>query len=200
MALGPLIPKGIATVTVLDDQDRPLAERLFFAHYDQVITASVQADKQLYNRKEKVSVKLKLADKTGRPVQGIVSIAAVQDNRLESSKMQDIESYVYLKYDLGKLVQNPQGRNITNKDYLEDMLLIKGWRRYTWQDLTNSEQTAAAIKSQPLVFNGQVLFGPRPLKKPVDLISFRDSIFKIVTTTEPDGFIIGVDGFIRVNE
>lgn len=208
IAIGPLIPKGIATVTILDEAGRPLAERLFFAHYDAGIRANIQPDKQVYNRKEKVSVKLKLTDQTGQPVQGIVSIAAVQDNRIESGKEQDIGSYLYLN-DVGELPQNPHGSKINNKEYLENMFLIKGWRRYTWKNLMNSSAADTLFQTQIRSIKGSVRYANKPLKKPTSIISLRDSLVTLITTETDGSFELNRDNstimqgrhvFLSVNE
>ena len=185
----PALPKGIATITILDDTGRPLAERLFFAHYDQKITAAIQTDKATYNRKEKVSVKMKLTDQTGKPVQGIMSVAVVQDNRIESSKQQDIESYVYLTHDLGSLARDPAGRGLDNKDYLEDMMLVNGWRRFTWQDLIQT-QAASGLEIQSPQISGRVKYNNKRLKKPVEFSVIRDSLYDVFTTASDGSFII----------
>ena len=184
----PSLTKGLSTVTILDDTGRPLAERLFFAHYDEQTTAVIQTDKLAYNRKEKVSVKLKLTEKDGIPVQGIMSVAVVQDNRIESSKQQDIESYVYLNHDLGNLPRDPAGRGYDSKDYLEDIMLVKGWRRFTWQNLIQVAQDTLAV--QILQMRGKVTYNNKPLKKPVQFTVIRDSLFELLTTADDGSFNI----------
>lgn len=185
----PSLPKGLSTVTVLDNAGRPLAERLFFAHYDEKTTAAIQTDKLVYDRKAKVSVKLKLTEKDGKPVQGIMSVAVVQDNRIENSKQQDIESYVYLNHDLGNLPRDPAGRGYDNKDYLEAIMLIKGWRRFNWQNLI---QVAAqdALVVQTTQITGRVRYNNKLLKKPVQFTVIRDSLFELLTTADDGSFNI----------
>lgn len=185
----PTIVKGLATVTVLDEQGRPLAERLFFARYNDGITATAKTDKAIYGKKEKVTINLKLIDQTARPVQGIVSIAVVQDNRLESSKVQDIESYVYLSHDLGDLPQDPGGRGLGNKAYLEDVFLIKNWRNYTWQAMLNTvmQDTTQHTKIPPII--ARIKYNDRALKSSVILAILRDSLSALVATA-PDGTVV----------
>lgn len=184
----PSLPKGISTVTILDDTGKPLAERLFFAHYDEQTTAVIQTDKLVYDRKEKVSVKLKLTEKDGKPLQGFMSVAVVQDNRIESSKQQDIVSYVYLNHDLGNLPRDPAGRGYDNKDYLEAIMLVKGWRRFTWQNLIQVAQDTLALQTPQLT--GKVKYNNKPLKKPVQFTVIRDSLFELLTTADDGSFNI----------
>lgn len=188
----PSLPKGISTVTILDDIGRPLAERLFFAHYDEQIKALIQTAKLVYNRKEKVHVKLKLTEKNGKPVEGIVSVAVVQDNRIESNKQQDIESYVYLNYHLGNLPKDPSGRSYTNKDYLEDIMLVKGWSRFTWQNLLQVTPQDTLVTQTPQL-RGRVTHNNKLLKKPVKVSVIRDSLFALLTTADDGSFDIQED-------
>jgi hypothetical protein len=182
----PIIPKGLATITVLDMLGRPLAERIFFAHRDQKITGSIVPDKPVYNKKDSVHIKVRLSDQYGVSVPGIISVAAVQDNRIEGDKEQDIESYVYLNHDLGYLPRDPQGRGFNNKNYLEDILLVKGWRRYTWQGLMDASVSDTILQTQSAVIRGNVKYYDKELKKPVRLSIIRDSLIDLITT-EPDG-------------
>jgi len=184
------LPKGIATVTVLDEQGRPLAERLFFAHYDRKINATIKTEKQVYNKRDSVAVKLTLKDKNGKPVQGLVSIAAVQDNRIESAKATDIESYVYLNHDLGNLPRDPQGRGFDNKEYLEDMFLTRGWRRYTWQSLMQGKVTDTLTMGLFPQFKGNVYNYGKQLKNPLDIVILRNAQFDKITTAIDGSFTL----------
>jgi hypothetical protein len=185
----PIIPKGIATITVLDMEGRPLAERLLFAHYDQRTTISITPDKAIYNKKDSVNISIRLVDKKAMAVVGIVSVAAVQDNRIEGIKQQDIESYNYLNYDLGRLPRDPQGGGLSNKSYIENILLVKGWRRYTWQSLNTISSTVAERQIQSPTFLGIVQYNKRQLKKAAEFTIFRDSSIDVVAT-EPNGLFI----------
>jgi hypothetical protein len=185
----PTLPKGIATVTILDEESRPVAERIFFAHYDDKITATIKTHKPIYSKRDSVSVTIGLRDKDGIAVQGLMSVAAMQENRIEGAKQQDIESYVYLNHDLGSLPRDPMGRGFDNKPYLENMFLVRGWRRYSWQGLMQSKTAdTLSIGPSPEV-KGNLVYYDKPLKKPRDIAVFRnDGVDKIVT--EKDGSFI----------
>lgn len=145
------IPRGLANITILDEQQRPSAERIFFAHYDKRTLVNIQADKQDYHTREKVSLKLKLNAVDGKAVEGAVSVACIQSNRIDLKNSNDIESYLYLKNELGNLPLKEvyMGTGPDDKSYLEDVLLIKGWRRYKWQQLmqTTANDTGVSISS-----------------------------------------------------
>ena len=187
------VSKGLNAITILDSLHRPCAERLFFAHYDQRIKADIITNKPEYTNRQKVELKLKLNSSALDTVKGMVSIACVQSNRLEISKMNDIESYVYLRNELKKLPmkENYIGQKREDVDYLEDVLLIKGWRRYTWQQMERSvaKDTMPELKAVPPIEAEVTKYG-KPPKKPVKLMAMSDSTISIIMTDKSGYFSI----------
>jgi len=146
------LPKGLLTLTILDSLNRPLAERIFFAHYNNAQHITISSDKETYKQREKVVLKLNL----NTDENALVSIAVVQNNRLELKKMHDIESYTYLTNELSALPIHAKGIAFKDRDYLEQMLMVKGWRRYTWQDLNAYKPIDTLIHVDSLKMSGQV--------------------------------------------
>lgn len=176
------MPKGLTQITLTDSSGHPLAERLFFAHYDKKPGLQIKTDKSSYKSREKVTVSLKL-DNIGLLDSGLVSIACVQENRLSINNKNDIESYFYLKHQLGDLPvkENYLGAEDGDKSFLEDVLLIKGWSRYTWLDMLKVTPTDTVIKQSELVFKGLVTSYDSNIKKPVDVINFNHPLNTITT-------------------
>ncbi len=194
------VPKGISEITVLDSLQRPLAGRLFFAHYDQRNTLSINTDHNEYKTRQKVTLKLNLKDDNNKPIAGFVSIACVQANRTELKKANDIVSYCYLENDLGRLPvkENLMGNSNDDKAYLEDVLLIKGWRRYTWTEFANTTAKDTIKQSDTLKFKGAITYADKPLKKPAELVVIKDSLSKFSTlaTNSTGGFTINNDALL----
>jgi hypothetical protein len=187
------IPKGLTSITVLDSLQRPCAERMFFAHYDQRTKVEIATNKADYSRRERVQLKLKLNAVGVDTLKGLVSVACVQSNRIALRQSNDIESYFYLKHDLGKmpLKENYMGRSVADVEYLEKLLLIKGWQRYTWMDMEEkAKSTGLRQQSTFATFNGNVYKNGKELKKKVNLLIKSDSITNIVTTSQKGSFIL----------
>lgn len=189
------LPKGLTTLTVLDDSGKPLAERLFFAHYNQQeLFSKIEFEKSNYTKRDSVRVKLKLADKGGKAASGIVSVAVVQSNR-NSGKTANIEDYFYLQNNLKNLPANPSGNNMLDKNYLEDVILIRGWRRYTREELI-AQNRDSIFKSDYPIMSGAVLNGRKSLKKAVDLVSFGGINAGIITTNTDGSFELSNDNLL----
>ncbi|MEJ2881285.1 hypothetical protein [Pedobacter sp. GR22-6] len=161
------VPSGLQTITISDSLGRPLAERIFYAHYHPNPRINIHTDKQIYSQREKVSLKLSmnLPDTIA-----FVSIACVQENRLPSAITTDIESYAMLKSELNALPIAALGKGIRDKKYMEDILRVKGWRRYTWQDILNAEPQDTLTKTyDTLALRLSIDKYDKALKQPVEI-------------------------------
>ncbi len=185
------VPKGLCTVTVLDSLKRPLIERIFFAHYDQRTSINITTDQTVYSTRKKVHLKLKLASPGGNDLEGAVSVACVQTNLINAKNANDIESYYYLKNELGNLPvkDNYLGQDTGDKAYLENLLLVKGWSRYKWTEmLMVSPKDTLRPKTYLTSLDGCVTRYGKPLKKPVNLLAMSDSSTHIVHTDRTGNF------------
>lgn len=134
------VPKGISVITMLDSFNRPVAERLFFAHYNREANIDINTDKEVYRPREQVTMKLKLNNYALDTLSGTVSVSVVQAGRLQPDHERDITSYFYLRHNLANLPSKPffLSRTKADKSLLENVLLIQGWRRYTWPEMISS--------------------------------------------------------------
>ena len=191
------IPKGLTQLTVTDSLGRPFAERVFFAHYDQKTPLHIATTQDEYATRQKVNVRVRMDAGIGKADSGFVSVACVQDNRIEIRKQNDIESYVYLKCELGNipLRETYLGNTDADKQYLENILLIKGWRRYTWVDVLNTTPIDTIRKKEGLVFKGTVTKSGKPLKQPVEVAVIGHSL-TTVSTDNAGNFILYDDAMV----
>lgn len=183
-----ILPKGLATITILDSAKRPCAERLFFAHYNKRSLIDVQTDKSQYAKREKVKLTLKF--KTIDT--GLVSVACVQSNRMQIKNSYDIESFVYLKHELEALPLKVKymGNNQEDKAYLENILLIKGWRRYTWQEMLQTTEKDTVSNQSSLVLSGKVTHLDQRLRKPARFFAMTDSATTSVKSDQLGNFTL----------
>lgn len=179
------IPKGIHTITITDSLDRPLAEQIFFAHYDGKKAIKIQTDNTNYAQREKVTLKLSSEELKSN---AIVSVAVVQENRLSLKNSNDIETYSYIKNELENAPPSVNGNGYRDKNYLEQILLAKGWRRYTWQQLLNVKPSDTVKKTDSLSIVGHLTKGAKQITKPMSLTILGDSRIKAVETSAQGKF------------
>ncbi|QKJ28975.1 hypothetical protein HQ865_04140 [Mucilaginibacter mali] len=187
------IPRGISCITVLDSLNRPCAERLFFAHYNQRPRLSINIDNTDPLLRQKVSVKLKLNENNGHPQQGIVSVACVQDSRFEVKNDNNIENYVYLQSEIDDLPvkERLMGSAELDLQYLNELLLIRGWSKYKWLDMMKTSEADTIIRNDSLFYAGTITHFGNKLKKPVEVLLMKDSsAMNMIASTATGGFTL----------
>lgn len=197
------VPKGLNSVTILDSLQRPLIERIFFAHYDSRIPIKIWIDKPKYTTRQKVSVRLKLISADSVVVKGGVSVACVQSSRIDTKKVNDIESYFYLKHALDDipLKESYMGQSRADRIYLEEVLLIKGWRRVTWQEMMQTKPADTLNKTEVIsAFGGVVTHNGKNVNKSTQILVMADSASSFITTNKNGEFSLGITKMITAQD
>ena len=178
------LPKGISEITLIDNLQRPLAERLFFAHYDRLPDLGLEPNKDGYDKKEQVEITLNLDSIKTKTKNALVSIACIQSNRIDIRKTNDIESFTYLTQVLEDFPFKhlPLKSALESNNYLEDILLIKGWRRYNWKELLEVKASDSLVGKKSLEINGLLLKNGFIYTKSTQINVLADTAFGIVTT------------------
>lgn len=206
------ILQGLAEATLFDDQQRPLAERLLFLHPEKRLNISFSELKEQYQPKEKVTVKIRTTDATGKPVPAVLSLSVHDQLFTDPRNAGDIVTYYQLATQLRGRIYNPSYYfDAANKDRVEalDLLLLsQGWRAYTWNEDVLGETTAA----QKQVLSDSLPVRVTPLKKagkeklPASLMFFNynRSILQAATPASdntfylsPENLMIGSRFFIQ---
>jgi len=182
------VPIGLHTVTVLDANYRPIAERIFFAHYDQLNRAALITDKNEYGTRDQVSLKLNVF-KDKLPLAAIVSVACVQANRISGSNNQNIIDYFYLGQYLNKLPNHPMGLKYVDHEYIDDVLLVKTWSRYKWPENEVGEVDKNEVLSS-LDYKGRITRKKKLLEAPMGLTTIAGENLKFLDTDSVGQFNI----------
>jgi len=164
------IPRGLMQLTLVDSLGRPFAERAVFAHYTNKTKLNISLDNDSYGNRKKVKLNIKL---NGEAANAAVSVAVVQENRVEIKNKNDIENYIYLKRELGDIPvkENYFSNDDFDKRDLENALLIRGWSRYKWTDVLKVQaQDTVKIVNQ-LAFSGKVSRRYGKFKKTVTVLA-----------------------------
>ncbi|RNL56093.1 hypothetical protein [Pedobacter jejuensis] len=160
------VPIGLNTITLLDSAYKPIAERIFFAHFDKINRLQIKSNKTVYNTRDSVKLDLKILNNDNKLAKGMVSVAVVQSNRMALSNKTNIVDYAFLESEMELLPKNLSGIKYTNIDYLENILLIKGWRKYKWpeHEIANQNQSKQFSEYE---YTGFITKNKKALTKPV---------------------------------
>ncbi|KLT63653.1 hypothetical protein [Pedobacter sp. BMA] len=182
------VPAGLNSITVLDSLYRPLAEKAIFAHHDQISKINIETDKEIYSTRDSVHLELDLQSQLPWK-SGFVSIACVQANRLTLINERNIVDYYLLEKELGVLPSNLSGIRFSDRAFLNELLMIKGWTRYRWP--VEKLEYRDSISSMELT--GQVKKGKKNLKVPVSLFTIAANNVNVFKTDNAGYFTIPVE-------
>lgn len=191
------VPKGITTLTITDSLARPVAERIFFAQYDQTKKISISSDQQTYGQRKKITLKIKLNEPD---TLGMVSIACVHNDRLSVKLSSDIESNTYLTSQLTVLPPYNNTRGYEDPGYMEDIMLVKGWRRYSWQDLMNARPADTLKKYDDMGISLQVSLAKKVISEPLSIALMRPDNILLRSTDAQGHFAFHPDDLMLEKE
>lgn len=162
-------PEGIAQITLFDETNQPVGERLVFIEKNNRLTVQLKPSKPVFGPRENVQVDVSVTDATGSPVRANLSLAATDAAQVLEKEPYagDIVSFLLLNSDLKGTIEQPgYYMDPANKERLPELdilMMTQGWRRFVWQDVLQDTYPAPKFPvEEGLVMSGQVL---RPNQK-----------------------------------
>ena len=147
--------QGIVEFTLFDSLLNPVAERLVFIHPEKKLNIEATLDKEKYEIRGKVMLKIKATNETGQPVVANLGVSVFDKLYLDTKNPENILSHYYLSEQIrGRiydLVYYFDEKNSDRAEALDLLLLTQGWRRYIWNEKNLIEHTQNA---HPVVTDG----------------------------------------------
>lgn len=129
--------QGIAEATLFDEQQRPIAERLFYVLPDKQLMITARPSKEVYIRRDKGEVRIHVTDSEGKPVQAEICMSIFDKAYMSQAYRETMLSYNLLSTQIRGNIHHPayyfDRKNPDRLQALDLLLLTQGWRRYTWQ-------------------------------------------------------------------
>ncbi|WP_194765929.1 TonB-dependent receptor plug domain-containing protein [Tamlana sp. I1] len=168
-----LLRDGVANFTLFDNNGRPVCERLVFIdNPENDIKVNVSLNKKSPKTRDKVTLKLNLKDKDSLPLSGNMSMSITDIDAVgQSTKSENIKTYLLLNSDLRGTIKNPgyffEKNNDPKRRYLLDLVMLShGWRRFTWTDLLYKSPSPDKYNAETgLYISGRTLYQDKSLTK-----------------------------------
>ncbi len=131
--------QGIARVTLLDEQLRPLAERLVYRNRRNGLQIEVAAHRESYMPRDQVSLTVTTRDGDGQPVAAELALSVVDDTVVSHAddKTGHMLSRLYLEPEVPGEVEEPNFyfdlREERSAAAMDMLMGTRGWRRFEWQ-------------------------------------------------------------------
>ncbi|MEM6684559.1 MAG: hypothetical protein AAF617_02095 [Bacteroidota bacterium] len=147
--------KGVNTITVFDNNQNPILERLFFNDY-QIKNANVNVSK-LNKIQDSILLSVKVL---GLSEKANVSISILPETTESYNPDHNILSNFYLKPHVRGFVENPRyyfhEMDRKKKYELDVLLLTQGWSRYEWKDIFGPKPMARYPFERGITISGRV--------------------------------------------
>ena len=134
---------GITKITLFSPAGEPLSERLIFLqNYDQ-LNLTVNTDKTVYGKREKVQVGINALNRADSAATGHFSVSVIDESKVQVDENSEntIYNYLLLTSELKGYIEQPNYyfTNITDKTKsdLDLVMLTHGYRRFEWKQLLN---------------------------------------------------------------
>ena len=130
--------QGVTRVTVFDEGQRPLAERLIYRQRRARMAVKVTPDKKNYVPRDRVSLEILTSDAGGSPIPADVALSVVDDTVLSfaDDKTGHILSRLYLEPELPGKIEEPNfyfDLSEEKSGLAMDLLMgTRGYRRFEW--------------------------------------------------------------------
>lgn len=144
--------RGVIKVTVWDDQQRPVAERLIFRHKERGLKIDIRTDKKKYVPLSNVTLTVQITDQQGRAVpNALFSLAVVDDSVLSYADSHEptFLAQRFLTQQLTGKIHRPNFYFKKDKPKswraLDLIMGTHGWRGFSWQRVKAGEKPPASI-------------------------------------------------------
>ena len=154
------LPTGVCDVTLFDSDGRILADRLFFVdHRDhQPTIACTEADLQrhTYQPYERVTLNFQL------PAPKTVFSLAVRDTQTDEPTYDDgnLMTDLLLSSELRGFIAHPayyfEKDDEEHRRQLDLLMMVQGWRKYKWQELSDTARTLRYEPEKSFTVSGAV--------------------------------------------
>lgn len=134
-------PEGISQLTLFDETNQPVCERIIFVDRNERLTVQLKPSKPVFGPREKVQVAISVTDAAGKPVRTNLSLAAIDAAQVLEKEpyAADLVSYLLLNSDLKGTIEQPgyyfDANNKERATDLDVLMMTQGWRRFVWKDV-----------------------------------------------------------------
>jgi hypothetical protein len=139
--------EGISHITVFNEDQQPVCERLIFKHPVEKLSVKVKSDQEKYSARKKIKLSMQVTSNFFQL--GKFSMTVFKDDSLSQVALPDIQGYELLTSDLKGKIESPLFYFSSDPLAIEatnNLMLTHGWSRFKWEDiLTNT--------SPPILFN-----------------------------------------------
>jgi hypothetical protein len=153
---------GINRFVLLDEQLKPISERLYFSRNIEIDTIKITADQNIYSPRHEVQIEIFDEKEPGDTTISNLSMAVVDSYALGvNGPRQNILSWFLIDSELKGNIESPahffkDDDYLSSKEKLNLLMLTNGWSRYIWTSLAENPPDPGLEMSEGITLKGTV--------------------------------------------
>ncbi len=133
--------EGINRLTLFDQQQRPLCERIIFRRPAKKLTIAARVDQQTYSTRKKVSLAISTQDEAHKDQMADLSVSVFRADALQDINSDHIAGYLWLRAELKGNIESPdyylENPAPETDEALDNLMLSQGWTQFDWTKITS---------------------------------------------------------------
>jgi len=142
------LPEGITQLTIFNENQQPVCERLYFVSPAGNDSLQVQPDKESYANRSRVNLDVRGQNIIDR---ASASIAVYRIDSLQQFDDMKLGDYLLLGSDIKGSIESPSFYFSKDKDApaaIDNLMLTQGWRRFDWKNILQEKPPSLAYEPE----------------------------------------------------
>jgi hypothetical protein len=155
------VGEGITHFTIFDENQMPVADRLFFKKPGNALRIHATLQKRNFSSREAVELTVSSRSATEQ-VPANLSLSVFMADSLQSVSPMNIHAYLMLSSDLKGFIESPEYYLYSNNPEVnaaaDNLMMTQGWSRFTWKDVLKapSESPWLAPEYEGIILSGKM--------------------------------------------
>ena len=151
---------GVTTITVFNEQQQPVCERLYFKKPAQMLSVTAGSNAPNYGNRKRVALAINTKhNNTQNGVAADLSLAVYRLDSLQTPDPNSLPGYLWLTSELAGNIESPAyyfSATDDIKEATENLILVHGWRKFNWDLVLNDNRPAFEYAPE---FDGHIITG-----------------------------------------
>jgi hypothetical protein len=152
---------GATYVTLFDEQQRPICERLIFKRPAKKLLIDAGTDNRIYATRKKVVLAVSSRDQDNKDIAANLSVSVFRTDAFQNEETDNhISGYLWLRSDLKGYIESPEyyleNKSLEADQALENLMISQGWTQFDWNKVLNGN--TAHFKFLP-EYTGPIITG-----------------------------------------
>ncbi|OQP66867.1 hypothetical protein A3860_00415 [Niastella vici] len=153
------LAEGLTNITLFNEQQQPVCERLYFKKPQQVLTVAANSNAAQYGNRKRVAISVNTRHANAQAgTAAELSLAVYRLDTLQTIDANSLPGYLWLTSELTGNIESPEyyfsAATDEIKEATDNLMLVHGWRRFNWEQVLHDNRPAFEYAPE---FDGHII-------------------------------------------